>query len=118
MQYTINYDNQGKILGFVKSDTNLNIEVSNSVWVEAQGYNKIIIKGESISFEKVDWRTEEEIDIESKFKFRVDRDALLLKADIAISKAEDMDKDTKALRAYRQALRDATIKWVIPESII
>lgn len=61
MTYIINYTNEGKILGFTKGDTYLNIEVSNSKWVEAQGYNKIIIDGENISFDKVDWRTDEEI---------------------------------------------------------
>jgi len=62
MKYIINYNEQGKILGFAQSDTNLNIEVSNAIWFEAQSFNKIIIKGENISFDKVDWRTAEEID--------------------------------------------------------
>ena len=61
MNYCINYNEQGKILGFVKGDTDLNIEVSNAVWFEAQSYNKIIIDGENISFDKVDWKTSEEI---------------------------------------------------------
>ena len=61
MKYIINYNKDGKILGFTKGDTDLNIEVSNSIWVEAQSYNKIIINGKNISFEKVDWRTAEEI---------------------------------------------------------
>lgn len=50
-------------------------------------------------------------------KFRLDRDALLKGVDIAINKAEDLGEDTKALRVYRQALRDATINWIMPESI-
>ena len=61
MKYIINYTKEGKILGFAKCDTDLNIEVSNAKWVEGQGYNKIIIDGDNISFEKVDWRTVEEI---------------------------------------------------------
>lgn len=64
MKYIINYTQEGKILGFIESDTDLNIEVSNTIWFEAQGYNKIIIDGENISFDKVDWRTVEEIDAE------------------------------------------------------
>lgn len=60
-KYIINYTKQGKILGFAKGDTDLNIEVSNAIWVEAHSYNKIIIDGDNISFDKVDWRTEEEI---------------------------------------------------------
>ena len=62
MKYIINYTEQGKIIGFAKGDTDLNIEVSNAVWFEAQSFNKIIIDGENISFDKVDWRTPEEID--------------------------------------------------------
>ncbi len=61
MKYIINYNNQGKILGFTKGDTGLNLEVSNAIWFEAQSYNKIIINGENTSFDKVDWRTDEEI---------------------------------------------------------
>ena len=60
MKYIINYTKEGKILGFAKGDTDLNIEVSNAVWFEAQSYNKIITDGEKISFDKVDWRTPEE----------------------------------------------------------
>lgn len=72
MKYIINYTEQGKILGFAKGDTHLNIEVSNAIWFEAQSFNKIIIDGKNISFDKVDWRTPEEIndiriqEIESK----------------------------------------------------
>lgn len=62
MKYYINYTEQGKILGFAKGDTELNIEVSNSKWVEGQSYNKIIVDGKNVTFEKVDWRTAEEID--------------------------------------------------------
>lgn len=61
MKYYINYTNEGKILGFAKGDTDLNIEVSNSIWFEAQSFNKIIINDENISFDKIDWRTDEEI---------------------------------------------------------
>lgn len=62
MGYYINYTEQGKILGFVKGDTDLNIEVSNSKWIEGQSYNKIVVDGDNITFEKVDWRTPEEIE--------------------------------------------------------
>lgn len=62
MKYTINYNKQGKILGFAKGDIGLNIEVSNAIWFEAQSFNKIIIDGENVSFDKVDWRTIEEIE--------------------------------------------------------
>ena len=62
MEYYINYTEQGKILGFAKGDTDLNIEVSNTKWVEGQSYNKIIVDGKNITFEKVDWRTPKEIE--------------------------------------------------------
>lgn len=51
-------------------------------------------------------------------RFRVERDLLLSKVDIAINKAEDLGEDTKILRAYRQCLRDATKDWIMPESIL
>ena len=62
MKYVINYKENGQIIGFAKGDTDLNIEVSNSKWVEGQSYNKIIVDGKNITFEKVDWRTPEEIE--------------------------------------------------------
>ena len=62
MKYIINYTKEGRILGFVKGDTDLNIEVSNAIWFEAQSFNKIIIDGNKVSFDKVDWRTDEEIE--------------------------------------------------------
>ena len=65
INYTINYTSEGKILGFVKGDTDLNIEVSNQIWFEAQSFNKILIDGDNISFEKVNWRTTEEIEAEN-----------------------------------------------------
>lgn len=61
MKYYINYTKDGKILGFAQGDTDFNIEVTNSKWIEGQSFNKIIINGKNISFEKVDWRTSEEI---------------------------------------------------------
>lgn len=61
MKYIINYTEEGKILGFAKGNTNLNKEVFNDVWFEAQSFNKIIIAGDNISFDKVDWRTDAEI---------------------------------------------------------
>lgn len=51
-------------------------------------------------------------------KFRADRDTLLTQVDIEINKAEDSGLDSTDLRLYRQALRDATIEWVMPESIL
>lgn len=81
MNYYINYTEQGKILGFAKGDTDLNIEVSNAKWVEGQSYNKIIVNGKDITFEKVDWRTPEEIQ----------KQELQIKLDEALRYLEDTD---------------------------
>lgn len=66
--------------------------------------------------------TDEEIETEKRkqfeIQFRFDRDSLLQKTDIEINKAEDTGLDSNKLRTYRQALRDATISWVMPESIL
>ena len=63
MKYIINYTKEGKILGFLNKEepTDFNIEVSSDIWFEAQYFNKIIIDGDNISFDKVDWRTTKEI---------------------------------------------------------
>lgn len=114
MKYIINYTEQGKILGFVKGDTDLNIEVSNAIWFEAQSYNKIIINGKNISFDKVDWRTPEEIEQEAQAQFRVERDKLLVEADVEINKLVDTGLDSTEWRIYRQELRDSTLTWVLP----
>ena len=53
MKYYINYTEQGKILGFAKGDTDLNIEVSNAIWFEAQSYNKIIIDKDIVTGKQI-----------------------------------------------------------------
>ncbi len=118
MKYIINYTEQGKILGFIKGDTDLNIEVSNAIWFEAQSYNKIIINGKNISFEKVDWRTPKEIEQEAQAQFRTERDKLLIEADIEINKLVDLELDPTEWRKYRQELRDSTLTWVLPSKPI
>ena len=62
--------------------------------------------------------TEEELLKKKQYEFRVERNLLLDKADIEINKAEDLEQDSKVLRVYRQKLRDSTINWVMPESVI
>lgn len=118
MNYIINYTNEGKILGFAKGDTDLNIEVSNAIWFVAQSYNKIIIDGDNISFDKVDWRTVEEIEQEAQAQFRAERDKLLIEADIEINKLVDVGLDSTEWRKYRQELRDSTLTWVLPNKPI
>lgn len=118
MKYIINHTEQGKILGFAKGDTDLNIEVSNAIWFEAQSYNKIIINGKDISFDNVDWRTEKEIEETTQAQFRAERDKLLAEADIEINKLVDAELDVTEWRVYRQALRDSTLTWIIPSKPI
>lgn len=118
MEYIINYTKEDKILGFVKGDTGLNKEVSNAIWFEAQSFNKIIIDGKNISFEKVDWRTEKEIEETTQAQFRAERDKLLAEADIEINKLVDAELDVTEWRVYRQALRDSTLTWIIPSKPI
>ena len=62
--------------------------------------------------------TDEELLKQKQDEFRADRNALLAQVDKSINKAEDLGQDTKDLRVYRQALRDSTIKWVMPKSIL
>lgn len=62
--------------------------------------------------------TDEELLTQKQNEFRAKRNALLDKVDIEINKAEDLGQDTQLLRTYRQALRDATIDWILPESVM
>lgn len=78
MKYIINHTEEGKILGFVKGDTDLNIEVSNSIWFKGQSYNKIIIDGDNISFDKIDWRTADEIEKERISSIKAKAQGLIL----------------------------------------
>ena len=122
IKYFINYTKEGKILGFAKGDTDLNIEVSNAIWFEAQSFNKLIIDGENISFDKVDWITQEEIDEQIQNEFRLKRDSLLNTVVDHYQKplvwetltTEQQDK----VRVYRQALLDSTNTWVLPEELV
>ena len=116
MQYFINYTEQGRILGFYNEErhTYSNVEVDNQTWFTNMGMNKIIIDGDNITFDKVDWRTPEEIEQEVQAQFRVERDKLLAEADIEINKLVDLGLDSTEWRVYRQALRDSTLTWVLP----
>lgn len=62
----INYDKNGKILGYYEShqENDFCTKLTYEQYIESQRFNKIVIKEDKISFEKVDWRTEEEINIE------------------------------------------------------
>lgn len=59
--------------------------------------------------------TVDELLEQTQTKFRQDRDVLLDQADILINKALDNNTDATKLRAYRQALRDATVTWIMPD---
>lgn len=62
--------------------------------------------------------TDEELLTKKQNEFRAERNILLDRVDKAINKAEDLEQDSKVLRVYRQKLRDSTINWVKPESVI
>lgn len=125
MKYFINYTEQGKILGFTKGDTGLNIEVSNTKWVEGQRYNKIIVEGNNITFEKVDWHTYEEIQEQEQYKTRLKRNNLLDDTDKKVARYRDeveldiptTDNITKLIN-YRQYLRDITSEDGFPYNTI
>ena len=89
-------------------------EIDNQTWFNNAGMNKIIIDGKNISFDKVDWRTAEEIEQEAQAQFRAERDKLLAEADIEINKLVDLGLDSTEWRKYRQELRDLTLTWVLP----
>lgn len=108
MKYIINYTNEGKILGFTKGDTDLNIEVSNAIWFQAQSFNKIIIDGDNISFDKVDWRTVEEIEAEQLSESNAEARAKLNELDWkVIRELERLMLAGTELNAEREALREA-----------
>lgn len=90
------------------------IEMSyeESMQIKNSGFNFYDRANNEFIFKIV--KSEEQI----KIDFRAERNDLLNKVDKAINIAEDLGKDSKDLREYRQALRDATIRWVFPESII
>lgn len=62
--------------------------------------------------------SELEIIAKNEATFRAERNDLLAKVDIEINKAEDLGISSLLLREYRQALRDATIDWILPESVM
>lgn len=72
-------------------------------------------------FDKWDYETNQWVlDSNSKkayeqAQFRLERNQLLIEADIEINKLEDLNMDSSSWRAYRRALRDATLTWVMPE---
>ncbi len=124
MEYYINYTSEGRILGFLdkKCDTDLSIKVSNAIWFENQGMNKVIVDGDNISFDNVDWKTADEIDEQIQNEFRLKRDNLLNTVVDHYQKplvwetltVEQQDK----VRVYRQALLDSTTNWILPEGLV
>ena len=110
MKYIINYKKEGKILGFYNQEqtSNLNIEVSNTIWFEAQSFNKIIVDGDTISFDKVDWRTTEEIEAEQLAQSNTEAIKTLNSTDWkVIRELERLMLAGTELNAEREALREA-----------
>lgn len=103
------------IAGMPSIDTEIYelIEMSyeESMQIKNSGFNFYDRANNKFIFKIV--KSEEQI----KTDFRAERNDLLDKVDKAINKAEDLGQDSKKIREYRQALRDATINWVMPENI-
>ena len=57
---------------------------------------------------------QKEIQQKSQAQFRVERDKLLVEADIEINKLVDLGLDATEWRVYRQELRDSTLTLVLP----
>lgn len=72
--------------------------------------DKVLMTAEEVELHINPPKTEAQIQAE----FRAERDKLINQADIIINKALDNNQDVTSLRAYRQALRDATIEWIMP----
>lgn len=114
MKKYINYDESGKILGFIlsPSPTGENIEVTDQVWDNAQGYNTLILssKGE-LTFSTLDYSIPDQVPednlvlaVQSTMQFE------LLWADLQLKYAGDLDERAKyseqSLRSYRVACRN------------
>lgn len=118
MKYIRIDENSGKILGY-RDDTVHSVIPSDAKPISEEqlqnirnnGHNKINMDGTTELF---DFRTDEEKTIQFETDFRVERNNLINEVDIEINKALDNGLDVTILRQYRQALRDATIAWVLP----
>lgn len=58
--------------------------------------------------------TQDELLVNNQNVFRAERNRLISLADIEINKLDDVGVDSTTWRNYRQALRDATNNWVLP----
>jgi hypothetical protein len=117
MKYVHLEKDTNKILGWYSDDIHSNIptpniEVADEVWQEAININANCY--ENGEFIVKDFRTAEEILEQEQAQFRLERNQLLIEADIEINKLEDLNMDSSSWRAYRQALRDSTESWVLP----
>lgn len=101
-------------LKWINEDYLVDIETTNCYFKDMEEVKQWLSEGNTPEPEF----TEEELVRQEHSRFIAERDLLLSKVDIAINKAEDLGQGTKDLRVYRQALRDATITWVMPEGIL
>ena len=121
MKYAQLEENTNKLLGWYSDDIHSkiptpNIEVTDEVWQEALRINANCY--ENGEFIVKDFRTLEEIEQGAQAQFRANRDKLLVEADIEINKLVDLGLDLTEWRVYRQALRDSTSTWVLPNKPI
>ena len=121
MKYAHLEKDTNKLLGWYSDDIHdiiptPNIEVTDEVWQEALNINANCY--ENGKFIVKDFRTPEEIQGQEQAQFRAERNQLLIEADIEINKLEDLNMDSSSWRAYRQALRDSTESWILPEELV
>lgn len=106
-KYYINYQEDGKITGFVGTilETNNTVEVSKHVWDYAQSYNTIVFDGDDIDFTYVDYPDAELLLI---LEYTWAKDELSL-ADVQVNKHIDGDPSKTSTKSkwckYRIALR-------------
>ena len=105
----------GKFTGTVYHGMNEYIQS----WHDENGFSWIVINESLVNIgteDEPDYGspTAAQIEAQQQSNFRADRNKALAKADVEIYKLEDAGADATAWRQYRQALRDATIDWVMP----
>ena len=86
--------------------------------IEEQKPNRLerdtkIQKVEELEIKEKEFK-QNELSLQEKATFRSNRNKLLIEADIEMNKLFDVNADTTAYKAYRQALRDSTLSWVLP----
>lgn len=96
-----------EVLNLIKPKAEWNILDGTLIWLDEEQTEPT--ESEIADGKKLLKKTKEET------LFRQKRNKLLAECDILINKALDKGEDVAKLREYRQALRDATDDWQMPE---